>query len=172
MPRSAVTACIGLGSNLQSPIEQVRSALAELDALPQSQLLRASSLYRSVAMTAVGDDEAQPDYINAVALIETTLAPHELLQQLQQLELAHRRVRERHWGPRTLDLDLLLYGDEVINTPDLVVPHPGLCERNFVLIPLYEIAPDLRLPDNRSLADLVAHCSREALARLTNEIDA
>lgn len=166
MPRSAVTACLGLGSNLQSPIEQVRSALVELGALPQSHLMRASSLYRSAAMMAAGDDQAQPDYINAVALIETTLAPHELLQQLQQLEQKHQRVRERHWGPRTLDLDLLLYGDEVINTPDLIVPHPGLCERNFVLIPLFEIAPDLRLPGNRVLADLAAHCPREGLERI------
>lgn len=166
MSRSSVIAYIGLGSNLQSPIEQVRSAFAELDLLPQSRLLRVSSLYRSVAMRAEGDDEAQPDYINAVALIETALAPHELLRQLQRLEQLHRRVRERHWGPRTLDLDLLLYGDECIDTPDLAVPHPGLCQRNFVLIPLCEIAPDLRLPDSRALADLAARCSLEGLERV------
>jgi len=166
MSLKSVTACIGLGSNLQSPIEQVRTALSELAELPQSRLLRASSLYRSAPMVTEGDAVAQPDYINAVALIETTLSPHDLLHQLQRLEQRHQRVRERHWGPRTLDLDLLLYGDECINTPDLVVPHPGLCERNFVLIPLFEIAPDLRLPDNRALADLVAVCSSEGLERV------
>ena len=162
MPRPPIAACIGLGSNLQSPVEQVRTALTELNTLPQSHLLRASSLYRSSPMGPAD----QPDYINAVALIETTLTAHELLQQLQRIEQQHQRVRERHWGPRTLDLDLLLYGDECINSADLVVPHPGLCERNFVLIPLFEIAPDLRLPDNRMLVDVVAGCSHEELERI------
>ena len=171
MTHFPVTAAIGLGSNLQSPIDQVKSALRELNGLPQSTLLLASSLYRSAPMVAEGDDAVQPDYINAVALIETSLTPYELLQQLQQLEQSHRRVRERHWGPRTLDLDLLLYGDECINSRELVVPHPGLTERNFVLIPLFEIAPDLHLPDNRALVDLVASCSHEGLERLTNEIE-
>jgi 2-amino-4-hydroxy-6-hydroxymethyldihydropteridine diphosphokinase len=163
-----VAAFVGVGSNLQSPVEQVRTALVELNALPQCRLLRASSLYRSAPMGPAD----QPDYINAVALLETTLTPHELLQQLQLIEQQHQRLRERHWGPRTLDLDLLLYGDEQITTPDLVVPHPGLCERNFVLIPLFEIAPELRLPDNRLLAELVAVSPRDGLERLTNEIDA
>lgn len=168
MPHSPVAAYIGLGSNLQSPFDQVCTAIDELGLLPQSHLLCTSSLYRSAAMVAAGDNEAQPDYINAVALIETTLAPRELLQQLQQLEQEHRRVRERRWGPRTLDLDLLLYGDECINTTELVVPHPGLSQRNFVVIPLFEIAPDLRLPDNRLLAELAALCSSEGLERIVN----
>lgn len=163
-----VTACVGLGSNLHSPVEQVRTALVELNALPQTRLLRASSLYRSAPMGPAD----QPDYINAVALFETTLTAHELLQQLQLIEQQHQRLRERHWGPRSLDLDLLLYGDEQINSTALVVPHPGLCERNFVLIPLFEIAPELRLPDNRLLAELVADSPRDGLERLTNEIDA
>ncbi len=170
MLRPTVAAYIGLGSNLQSPTEQITTALAELNRLPQSVLLRGSSLYSSVAMVAEGNNAAQPDYINAVALIETTLTPHELLQQLQQLEQRHRRQRERHWGPRTLDLDLLLYGDEKIDTADLVVPHPGLCERNFVLIPLFEIAPDLHLPDNQALADLAARCSRDGLERIVDKV--
>lgn len=171
MPCTSITACIGLGSNLHSPIDQVKTALLELNVLPGCQLLRASSLYRSAPMVAAGDAAIQPDYINAVALIETTLAPAELLQQLQQLEQRHQRVRERRWGPRTLDLDLLLYGDVCIDTPDLVVPHTGLCERNFVLIPLLEIAPDLHLPDNRPLVELAAGCSRDGLERLINDID-
>ncbi len=159
----AVSAYIGLGSNLQSPVAQVESALVELAGLPHSRKMRASSLYRSAPMVAEGDLAAQPDYVNAVALIETTLSPHQLLAQLQQLEQQHQRHRERRWGPRTLDLDLLLYGDATVVSSDLQVPHPGLCERNFVLIPLFEIAPDLRLPDNRALADIVSACSRAGL---------
>lgn len=155
-----VSAYIGLGSNLQSPIGQISTALTELNGLPLSRVVRASSLYRSAPMVAAGDAVIQPDYINAVVLIETTLMPQALLQQLQQLEQQHQRRRERRWGPRSLDLDLLLYGNESIDSSDLVVPHPGLCERNFVLIPLFEIAPDLILPDNRALVDLVALCSR------------
>ncbi len=159
MQLAPVSAYVGLGSNLQSPVEQISTALIELNDLPLSRVVRASSLYRSAPMVAEGDVAIQSDYINAVALIETTLTPQVLLQQLQQLEQQHQRRRERRWGPRSLDLDLLLYGDEIIGSRDLVVPHPGLCERNFVLLPLFEIAPDLILPDNRVLVDLMALCS-------------
>lgn len=157
------TAYIGLGSNLDDPPGQLRTALTELDALPQSRLLRASALYRSTPMGPAG----QPDYINAVAALETALSAHALLQQLQRLETAHRRVRAERWGPRTLDLDLLLYGDQRIDSRALTIPHPGLAERNFVLFPLYEIAPGLVLPDNRGIAALVANSPREGLQRLT-----
>ena len=163
-----VSAYIGLGSNLQSPIAQVERALVELAELPHSRMIRASSLYRSAPMVADGDLAAQPDYINAVAQIETTLSPHQLLTQLQQLEQQHQRRRERRWGPRSLDLDLLLYGNEIVVSADLQVPHPGLCERSFVLIPLLEIGPNLRLPDNRMLADVVSACSRAGLIAIHN----
>lgn len=159
MQPAPVSAYVGLGSNLQSPIGQVSAALIELNDLPLSRVVRASTLYRSAPMVAVGDAVIQPDYINAVALVETRLTPQALLQQLQRLEQQHQRRRERRWGPRSLDLDLLLYGDEIIDSRDLVVPHPGLSERNFVLLPLFEIAPDLILPDNRALVDLMALCS-------------
>jgi 2-amino-4-hydroxy-6-hydroxymethyldihydropteridine diphosphokinase len=161
----AVTAYIGLGSNLDHPRSQVQAALQELDGIRATRLLKASALYQSAPMGS----KDQPDYINAVAAIETSLEPEMLLTQLQQLEASHQRVRKEHWGPRTLDLDLLLYGNELIHSERLTVPHPGLKERNFVLIPLYEIAPDLILPDNHTLAELVKTCSREGLQRLENQ---
>lgn len=157
-----LTAYIGLGSNLDGPIEHVQRALRELDELTQTRLVIASNLYRSDPMGPVG----QPDYINAVAAVQTRLDAEALLSELQCLEAQHKRVRREHWGPRTLDLDLLLYGNDTIHTQRLVVPHSGLAERNFVLIPLFEIAPDLILPDNRPLAELVKHCSQAGLKRL------
>lgn len=134
-------AYIGLGSNLASPIEQVRQALEGLATLPLSRLVISSSLYAS---RPVGPQD-QPDFINAVAALETRLSPLALLDQLQALEQQHRRRRQRHWGPRTLDLDLLLYGNELIETPRLSVPHPQMTARAFVLAPLAEIAPSLNL---------------------------
>lgn len=160
-----VVVYIGLGSNLEKPIEQVQSALRELDDLAQTRLLQRSNLYCSDPMGPAD----QPDYINAVAAVETSLSPDELLSELQKLEAAHQRIRKERWGPRTLDLDLLLYGDQCISSEHLIVPHPGLSERNFVLIPLFEIAPNLILPDNRPLSDLIASCSNEGLQRLENE---
>ncbi len=142
---------IGLGSNLEDPRQQVSSALAELDQIPETRMLSASSLYRS---DPVGPQD-QPDFINAVALIETSLEAHPLLDQLQQLEQSHRRVRKQHWGPRTLDLDLLLYGDQLIATERLSVPHPFMHERSFVLWPLAEISPELILPAGSRLSDLL-----------------
>jgi len=159
-----VIAYIGLGSNLEQPLKQVQAALSELDDLPQTRLLQGSSLYRSKPM---GPSD-QPDYINAVAALETGLAADELLRELQGLEVLHQRVREARWGPRTLDLDLLLYGDESIKSEHLTVPHAGLAERDFVLRPLFEIAPDLILPDNRALVDLLQGCSSHGLQRLEN----
>lgn len=162
MASDVITAYIGLGSNLEDPIHQVKSAIAELGRLPESGFIAASSLYRSVPL----GPQDQPDFINAVVALGTTLAPYSLLDELQALEEFHQRKRERHWGPRTLDLDLLLYGNEVIDTERLTVPHPGVSIRNFVLIPLFEIAPDLRLPDNQALSDLIQRCSKDGLQRL------
>ncbi|EHA14819.1 2-amino-4-hydroxy-6-hydroxymethyldihydropteridine diphosphokinase [Halomonas sp. HAL1] len=134
-------AYIGLGSNLESPVEQLREALKELATLPLSRLLAASSLYAS---RPVGPQD-QPDFINAVAALETRLSPLALLDQLQALEQQHRRRRQRNWGPRTLDLDLLLYANTAIDVPRLQVPHPQMTARAFVLLPLAEIAPSLNL---------------------------
>ncbi len=146
-----VRAYIGLGSNLSSPLRQVRQAIAELAQLPGSRLVAVSSLYRSAPMGPAG----QPDYINAVASIETQLAPLELLDQLQAVESRHGRKRGAvQWGPRTLDLDLLLYGDEQIDEPRLRVPHPGMRLRGFVLFPLAQVAPWLRLPDGQGVQQL------------------
>jgi len=141
---------IGIGSNLSDPLWQVRTALSELAELPKTRLIAQSSLYRTPPM---GPSE-QPDYINAVAGLETMLAAEELLQELQRLEQQHQRQRLIHWGPRTLDLDILLYGDAVIQSAALSVPHPGLTQRIFVLQPLMEIASTLVLPDGRRLADI------------------
>ena len=135
---SAVLAHVALGANLGDARATVSDAIAALDSLPQTRLLRASGLYRSAPWEASG-----PDFINAVAAIETGLDAHELLRALQALELQAGRERPYRNAPRTLDLDLLLYGDAVIDTPDLSVPHPRLRERAFVLLPLAEIAPAL-----------------------------
>ncbi|HVR48594.1 MAG TPA: 2-amino-4-hydroxy-6-hydroxymethyldihydropteridine diphosphokinase [Pseudorhodoferax sp.] len=133
---AAVRAFIGLGANLGDAQAALRSALAALDRLPDTRLLRQSSLYRSAPVQAQG-----PDFINAVAELATGLAPLALLAQLQALELQAGRERPYRNAPRTLDLDLLLYGDACIDLPELTVPHPRLSERAFVLAPLAEIAP-------------------------------
>ena len=156
----SVHAYIGLGSNLESPIQQVSDALIELNQIPQTRLLRQSQLYRSDPVGPSG----QPDYINAVALLETALEPIELLDALQSIENAHQRRRIQHWGPRTLDLDLLLYADQQIDHERLQVPHPYMAEREFVLYPLAEIAPQIRLPDGTPLQQLLTKCPLGTLA--------
>src|SRR5690606_13399439 len=146
-----IRAYVGLGSNLAEPATQVRQAVAALAALPQTTLAGCSPFYR----TAPVGPQDQPDFINAVAAIDTALAPLALLDALQALEQAAGRERLRHWGERTLDLDLLLYGDEQIRHPRLSVPHPHMTERAFVLVPLAPLAPPLILPDGRPVADLL-----------------
>ena len=153
---------IGLGSNLEDPRHQVSSALKELQQLDNCRNLTHSSLYRS---DPVGPPR-QPDYINAVACIETTLTPLQLLDALQGIEQDHQRVRIQHWGPRTLDLDLLLYADQIIECDKLTVPHAFLQERNFVLYPLAEIAPDLPLPDGNSLQKLLENVGKGTLEKI------
>lgn len=155
-------AYVGLGSNLANPRHQVEQALVELASIRNTRLLTQSPLYRSIA---IGPGE-QPDYINAVALLETQLAPLDLLDALQALEQAHRRERREHWGPRTLDLDILLLDDLVMNTERLKVPHPYLTQRNFVLYPLADITPALRLPDGTPLQALLTQCPRDGLEQL------
>lgn len=161
-----VKAFIGLGSNLDEPRAQIEIALQELAQLPHTHFVRASSRY----LTAPMGPADQPYYINAVAELETELTPVALLDQLQAIESAHQRVRGvNQWGPRTLDLDLLLYGDETIGTERLTVPHPGVAERNFVLIPLVEISPELTLPDGRAIAELPACHDQHGVKRCPPE---
>ncbi|MDQ2077670.1 2-amino-4-hydroxy-6-hydroxymethyldihydropteridine diphosphokinase [Marinimicrobium sp. ABcell2] len=161
MVQSEQRAYIGLGSNLDDPRHQVETALQELGQLPNTRLIAASALYQS---RPIGPP--QPDFVNAVAALDTTLPPLALLDQLQTLEQRHQRVRREHWGPRTLDLDLLLYGDSIIDQPRLQVPHPELSKRNFVLYPLAELAPDLTLPSGTPLAALLTHVSQDGLQHL------
>lgn len=150
-------AWIGLGSNLDVPSAHVERALDELDGLPLTRRRDASSLY---ATRPVGPAD-QPDFINAVARLETRLSPLALLDQLQALEQRHGRVRGQRWGPRTLDLDLLLFDEQHLVTPRLTLPHPEMTRRAFVLVPLAEIAPSLVLPDGRDIASLTAALSDE-----------
>jgi 2-amino-4-hydroxy-6-hydroxymethyldihydropteridine diphosphokinase len=157
-----VAAFIGLGSNLDEPTQQVLSALAELAALPDSELRARSSLYQTPPMGPPN----QPDYVNAVAELATRLSPHRLLDELQRIEQKHRRLRQEHWGPRTLDLDLLVYGSAQIDDPRLRVPHPGLADRAFVVVPLAEIAPALQIPGLPTPAALRASLPECALHKL------
>lgn len=136
-------AYVGLGSNLHGPVGQLEQTFEELHAIPRTRLVKHSSLYRSAPFGGV----EQPDFVNAVAALLTQLSPHALLLELQSIE--NRRGRERgdvRWGPRILDLDLLVYSDRRVKDDDLTVPHPGILERNFVLLPLAEIAPKLTIP--------------------------
>lgn len=142
---------VALGANLDNPKAQLDNAVTALSALAQGNSLTVSPYYGSVPM----GDIVQPDYVNAVASFETNLAPLALLDALQQIENTQGRVRKERWGPRTLDLDLLLYGDEIIDEPRLKVPHYGMKQRSFVLVPLAAIAPDLILPCNTAIASLI-----------------
>jgi 2-amino-4-hydroxy-6-hydroxymethyldihydropteridine diphosphokinase len=155
-------AYIGLGSNLDDPLAQVQRAIMELENIPRTNVQATSALYRS---SAVGPGE-QPDYINAAALLNTELTPLALLDALQAIEQDHKRVRHEHWGPRTLDLDILLLDQQTIDSERLKVPHPYLTQRNFVLYPLADIAPELLLPDGTALKDLLAQCPQDGLERL------
>ena len=157
-----IDAWIGLGSNLNEPETRIRTALDDLRRLEGCTLQAASALYRSPPMGPAG----QPDYINAVARLTTMLSPEALLDALQTIERQHARVRTRHWGPRTLDLDLLLYGQAVITTPRLTVPHPGIAVRNFVLYPLAELEPRLVIPGLGVVDELLAQCPDTGLSRL------
>jgi|TARA_B110001454_G_scaffold68973_1_gene67327 2-amino-4-hydroxy-6-hydroxymethyldihydropteridine diphosphokinase len=150
---------IGLGANLDQPQQQLEQALIELAQLPHSELISHSSLYHS---KPVGPQD-QPDYINAVALIETTLSPLELLDALQQLEQDHGRIRKRHWGERTLDLDIILIDHQVIESERLTVPHPFAQQRSFVLVPLAEIAPQLVFPDGVALEQLLTELDNDLI---------
>lgn len=155
-----ITAYIAVGSNLGDPVAQAELAIKALEGIPGTHVLKASSLYSSTPM----GPQNQPDYINAVVKIETELAPIDLLDNTQKIELEQGRVRkDERWGPRTLDLDILLYGEQIIDEPRLTVPHYGMKEREFVLYPLQEIEPNLTLPDGSTLESLIENVDRNGL---------
>lgn len=143
---------IGLGSNLQDPASQVERALQSIDQLPKTRLLKHSRLYSSKPL----GPQDQPDFVNAVCLIETELDPQALLFALQQIELNQGRIKKRHWGERNIDLDILLYADKTLQTQTLTVPHPEIAQRDFVLLPLAEIAPGLLIPGLGQVEDLIS----------------
>jgi len=155
-------AYIALGANLADPVEQIRAAFAALETLPESRLVRTSSLYRTAPVGVHG----QPDFINAVAAVDTTLTPQALLEALFAIEAQFGRRRDFHLAPRTLDLDLLLVDDQVIDSPTLNLPHPRLHLRAFVLAPLVEIAPDCRIPGRGQAAAWLAAVSMQRIERL------
>jgi|TARA_B110000240_G_C13493345_1_gene450625 2-amino-4-hydroxy-6-hydroxymethyldihydropteridine diphosphokinase len=158
---------IGLGSNLAQPEKQIQAACDKISALTDSLLIKCSSLYQSQPM----GPKDQPDYVNAVVLIKTALSPNSLLQHTQLIESQQGRIRKANrWGPRTLDLDMLLFGKQQINQEHLTVPHCGMKQREFVLYPLFEIAPDLILPCGEKLADLVLTCPLNGLQKMTHSV--
>ncbi|WP_264435275.1 2-amino-4-hydroxy-6-hydroxymethyldihydropteridine diphosphokinase [Coxiella endosymbiont of Dermacentor marginatus] len=162
-----VVVYIGIGSNLNSPIKQVKTAIVNLAILPKTMILNHSSFYQS---RPVGPQD-QPNYINAVVTLETRLSPEALLKALQALEENQGRERSgTRWRARTLDLDILLYGKSVIQTETLSIPHPHLKVREFVLYPLFEIAPNLILPTGDSVLALKALCPKKGIKKLIDRI--
>jgi len=153
---------IGLGSNLGDPVAQIGLAITALNECDEISVIAQSSLYSSPPM----GPQDQPDYINAVVEIDTTLFAHDLLNQLQQIEQQQGRVRERHWGERTLDLDMLVYGNNILDDDRLQVPHPGITSRSFVLYPLAEIAPGLTIPSMGKIEQLLKDCPRDGLEQM------
>ena len=161
---------IGLGSNLSNPAEQIKTAVAALKALPDTNYLADSGLFLSKPMLLEENEDAaeQGDYYNAVALLETRLPALELLDQLQRIENAQGRKRDYRWAPRTLDLDILMYGQQQIQQPRLHVPHPGIADREFVLYPLQRLCEkmqyhELTIPDYGQLAELLKSCPENDL---------
>lgn len=151
-----ITCYLGIGSNLDQPLAHVTRAVSELDTIDGVHVMRCSRWYGS---KAIGPG-VQPDYVNGAIEIETTLEPHALLHALQGIEQQHGRTRDTRWGARTLDLDILLYGNAVVDTQELQIPHPGLCERLFVLLPLADLCPAREIPcpsrgKNETIASLL-----------------
>jgi 2-amino-4-hydroxy-6-hydroxymethyldihydropteridine diphosphokinase len=156
-------AYVGLGSNLQGPAGQLANAFELLAAIPRTRLIGMSSFYRSAPFGGV----EQPDFVNAAASLLTQLTPRELLDELQRIETQRGRERgEARWGPRVLDLDLLVYGDQQIEEPDLIVPHPGIAERNFVLLPLNEIASGLAVPGLGRISMIAVNIDEPKISRI------
>ena len=158
-----VRAYIGLGSNLGNPAAAVSAGIESLRRLPDSRVAQCSSLYRSAPVGIA----AQPDFVNAACALDTDLPAEQLMRLLLEIESRHGRRREgASGGPRTLDLDLLMYGDVRSEAPDVTLPHPRLHERAFVLYPLIEIAPALQVPGRGSVVELLRGCSGQTVERL------
>lgn len=157
-------AYVGIGSNLDSPAAQVNRAIETLARTPGIELLRYSPWYHTAPLGPPGQDH----YINGVAELDTQLEPEALLTALQEIERQQGRVRAERWGARTLDLDIVLYGDRQIDTSRLTIPHREMSRRGFVLRPLADLVPDLILPDGQSLQTLVANCPMDGIVRLSN----
>lgn len=155
-------AFIGLGSNLENPAAQLARAVAELASMPGTVLVAQSPFYAS---RPVGPQD-QPDFVNGAVWLSTELAPHTLLDHLQKIEQLHDRERLRHWGPRTLDLDLLIFGAQTLDDERLTVPHPELPNRDFVLQPLLDLNPDITLPNGSPVAQLRQRCPDNHLRKL------
>jgi len=154
---------LGLGANLNNPKTQLEKAIKTLSELDHCQLEKCSSFYQSQPM----GPQDQGDYINAIIKMSINLSPIELLDSCQRIELEQGRVRKHErWGPRTLDLDLLLYNNDMINTVRLVVPHYGMKQRNFVLLPLFEISPELVFPDGSVLSNLIKETNTQGIQKL------
>ncbi|EMN5548501.1 2-amino-4-hydroxy-6-hydroxymethyldihydropteridine diphosphokinase [Enterobacter cloacae] len=155
-------AYIAIGSNLASPLEQVNAAVQALGEIPQSRIVAVSSFYRTPPL----GPQDQPDYLNAAVVLDTALDAETLLDNTQRIELQQGRVRKaERWGPRTLDLDIMLFGNEVINTPRLIVPHYDMKNRGFMLWPLFDVAPDLTFPDGIPLREILDNLHAEKPAR-------
>ncbi len=155
-------AYVALGSNLEDPIRQIQSAYQKITELPGTHLLQRSSFYKSAPVGRIN----QPDFINAVAKINTILTPFELLDALLSIESQHGRVRESRNAPRTLDLDILLYGNLQLNDNKLIIPHPRMSQRAFVLYPLLEIEPKCHIPGHGRIDQLITTCSSQIIERL------
>jgi len=162
-PARGSAAYIGLGSNLDDPERRIARAVESLEALPDTQVTARSSLYRSAPL---GPPD-QPDFLNAVVTLRTALGPSDLLGRLKAIERDQGRKPGPRWGPRVIDLDLLVYADAVIDEPGLVVPHPGIAQRNFVLLPLREIAPDLEVPGLGRVADIAVDEQEPRITRVS-----
>jgi len=156
------TAYIGLGSNLANPVEQLDIALTSIDAIPSTQLIKRSSFYGSKPL----GPQDQPDFVNAVCKIQTSLSVFELLEQLQKIEVNQGRVKKRHWGERLIDLDILLFSNEIIDTERLTVPHSQIAFRDFVLIPLAEVSPELMIPHLGHVQTLIESLDESYLINL------
>jgi len=160
---------IGLGSNLEQPVEQIRAAIAALKQIPDSRYLADSGLYLSKPMLLQGAaQDDQPDYYNAVALLQTRLEPLAMLDHLQAIENSQGRVRQSRWAARTIDLDMLMFGQRQMNEARLQLPHPGIAEREFVLYPLQHLVeklhhPDLPVPGHGMLSELIKSCPENEL---------
>ena len=160
-PQAPVLAGIGLGANLGDARATLDAAIQALESLPETRVRAVSSIYRSAPV-----DSSGPDYLNAVALLDTRLAPLVLLAELQRIELVHGRERPYYNAPRTLDLDLLFHGEQRMTTPTLVLPHPRMHERAFVLRPLAELAPALTIPGHGAVAELLATVAGQRVDKL------